>query len=64
MLGSEDLIMNMQKGYLVITKDINVITKDINEEILERGMNAIKWSVGKLVDKGKVEGTTKRSSPG
>jgi 3-hydroxybutyryl-CoA dehydrogenase len=31
--------------------------RDVSDEILEKGLKAISWSVGKFVEKGKVEGT-------
>jgi len=40
----------VQAGY-------DVIMRDISEEILNKGLKAIQWSVGKLVEKGKVQGT-------
>jgi 3-hydroxybutyryl-CoA dehydrogenase len=36
----------------------NVVMRDLSDEILDKGLKAIKWSVGKLVEKGKVQGTT------
>ena len=35
----------------------NVVMRDLTDEILEKGLKAINWSVGKLVEKGKVQGT-------
>lgn len=35
----------------------DVTMRDISDEILEKGLKAIRWSVGKFVEKGKVEGT-------
>ncbi len=35
----------------------HVAMRDLTDEIIEKGLKAIKWSVGKLVDKGKVQGT-------
>ncbi|MFC1907424.1 3-hydroxyacyl-CoA dehydrogenase family protein [Chloroflexota bacterium] len=35
----------------------SVIMQDINQEALAKGMDNIKWSVGKLVNKGDVKGT-------
>jgi len=40
----------VQAGY-------EVIMRDISEDILNKGLKAIQWSVGKLVEKGKVQGT-------
>jgi 3-hydroxybutyryl-CoA dehydrogenase len=40
----------VQAGY-------EVIMRDISESILNKGLKAIQWSVGKLVEKGKVKGT-------
>ena len=40
----------VQAGY-------EVIVRDISEDILNKGLKAIQWSVGKLVEKGKVQGT-------
>jgi 3-hydroxybutyryl-CoA dehydrogenase len=34
-----------------------VTMRDINDEILEKSLKAISWSVGKFVEKGKVEGS-------
>jgi 3-hydroxybutyryl-CoA dehydrogenase len=36
----------------------NVVMRDLSDEILDKGLKAIRWSVGKLVEKGKVQGTT------
>jgi 3-hydroxybutyryl-CoA dehydrogenase len=36
----------------------NVVMRDLSDEILDKGLKAIQWSVGKLVEKGKVQGTT------
>ncbi|MBU0661824.1 3-hydroxyacyl-CoA dehydrogenase family protein [Patescibacteria group bacterium] len=36
----------------------NVTMRDLSDEILDKGLKAIQWSVGKLVEKGKVQGTT------
>jgi 3-hydroxybutyryl-CoA dehydrogenase len=35
----------------------NVIIRDLADEIIEKSLKAITWSVGKLVDKGKIQGT-------
>jgi 3-hydroxybutyryl-CoA dehydrogenase len=35
----------------------DVVMRDLTDEIIEKGLKAIKWSVGKLVEKGKVQGT-------
>ena len=35
----------------------NVIMRDLTDEIVDRGLKTITWSVGKLVDKDKVQGT-------
>jgi len=35
----------------------DVTMRDIGDEILEKSVKAISWSVGKLVDKGKVDGS-------
>jgi len=35
----------------------DVTMRDISDEILEKSLKAIRWSVGKFVEKGKVEGT-------
>ena len=35
----------------------NVVMRDLADEILEKGLKAITWSVDKLVAKGKVQGT-------
>jgi 3-hydroxybutyryl-CoA dehydrogenase len=34
-----------------------VVMRDLTDEIIEKGLKAIRWSVGKFVEKGKVEGT-------
>ena len=36
----------------------DVTMRDLTEEILEKSLKAIHWSVGKLVEKGRVEGST------
>jgi len=36
----------------------SVVMRDLSDEILDKGLKAIQWSVGKLVEKGKVQGTT------
>jgi 3-hydroxybutyryl-CoA dehydrogenase len=36
----------------------SVVMRDLTDEILDKGLKAIQWSVGKLVEKGKVQGTT------
>ena len=35
----------------------NVTMRDIGDEILEKSLKAIRWSVGKFVEKGKVDGS-------
>lgn len=35
----------------------DVVMRDLTDEIVEKGLKAITWSVGKLVEKGKVQGT-------
>jgi len=35
----------------------SVIMQDLTNDILEKGLDAIRWSVSKFVEKGKVEGT-------
>ena len=35
----------------------DVVMRDLTDEIIEKSLEAIKWSVGKLVEKGKVQGT-------
>jgi len=35
----------------------DVVMRDLGDEILEKGLKAIRWSVGKLVEKGKARGT-------
>ena len=49
-MGSGIVQVCAQAGY-------QVTMRDINDEILGRALNTIKWSVGKLVEKGRVEGT-------
>ncbi|RJQ56263.1 MAG: 3-hydroxyacyl-CoA dehydrogenase family protein [Desulfobacteraceae bacterium] len=34
-----------------------VVLRDLTREIIEKGLKNIRWSAGKLVDKGKVQGT-------
>lgn len=34
-----------------------VVIRDLTDDIVEKGLSAVKWSVGKLVDKDKVQGT-------
>ena len=36
----------------------DVTMRDLTEEILEKSLKAIHWSVGKLVEKGRIEGST------
>ena len=38
----------------------DVTMRDLTEEILEKSLKAIHWSVGKLVEKGRVEGSMNR----
>lgn len=35
----------------------DVVMRDLTEEIVEKGLKSVRWSVGKLVEKGKVQGT-------
>jgi len=35
----------------------SVVMRDLTDEIVERGLKTIAWSLGKFVDKGKVQGT-------
>lgn len=35
----------------------SVVMRDLTDEILDKGLKAIQWSVGKMVEKGKVQGT-------
>ncbi len=35
----------------------DVVMRDLTDEIVEKGLKAITWSVGKLVEKGKIQGT-------
>jgi 3-hydroxybutyryl-CoA dehydrogenase len=35
----------------------SVVMRDLNDELVDKGLKTIAWSVGKLVDKGKVQGT-------
>ncbi len=50
LMGSGIAQVCAQAGY-------EVVMRDLNDEILEKGLNAVKWSVGKLIEKGKVQGT-------
>ena len=34
----------------------SVVMRDLSNEVLEKSMESIQWSVGKLVEKGKVAG--------
>jgi len=36
----------------------SVVMRDLTDEILDKGLKAMRWSVGKMVEKGKVQGTT------
>jgi 3-hydroxybutyryl-CoA dehydrogenase len=38
----------------------HVVMRDLTDEILDKGLKAIQWSVGKLVEKGKVQGTAEQ----
>lgn len=49
-MGSDITQVCAQTGY-------EVVMQDISAEALEKAMNNIKWSVSKLVEKGKVAGT-------
>ena len=49
LMGSGITQVCAQAGY-------SVTMMDINEEMIDKGMKAISWSVNKLVDKGKLEG--------
>ena len=49
-MGSGIAQVCAQTGY-------DVVMQDISAEAAEKALNNIKWSVGKLVEKGKVEGT-------
>ncbi|MBW2345509.1 MAG: 3-hydroxyacyl-CoA dehydrogenase family protein [Deltaproteobacteria bacterium] len=35
----------------------DVVMRDLTDEIVEKGLSAVRWSVGKLVEKGRVQGT-------
>ncbi len=50
LMGSGIAQVCAQAGY-------TVTLRDINDEILAKSLKTIKWSVGKLVEKGKVDGT-------
>lgn len=50
LMGSGIAQVCAQVGY-------SVIMQDLTNEILEKGLDAIRWSVSKFVEKGKVEGT-------
>jgi 3-hydroxybutyryl-CoA dehydrogenase len=50
MMGNGIAQVSAQAGY-------EVVAQDIDEDILERGMKTIAWSVEKLASKGKIEGT-------
>ncbi len=38
----------------------SVVMRDLSDEIVDKGLKAIQWSVGKLVEKGKVQGTVEQ----
>ena len=42
--------VSAQAGY-------QVVMQDLSDEILNKSLKAIRWSVGKLMDKGRVKGT-------
>ena len=50
LMGSGIAQVCAQSGY-------SVILHDVTDEALEKGLSGIKWSVGKFVEKGKVEGS-------
>jgi len=50
LMGSGIAQVCAQAGY-------SVVMYDINDEALAKGLEAVKWSVGKFVEKGKVEGS-------
>lgn len=50
MMGNGIAQVSAQSGY-------EVVAQDVDEDILERGMKSIAWSVEKLASKGKIEGT-------
>jgi 3-hydroxybutyryl-CoA dehydrogenase len=49
-MGSGIAQVCAQAGY-------RVVMQDLTDEIVEKGLKTIAWSVGKLVEKGKVQGT-------
>ncbi len=42
--------VSAQAGY-------DVIIQDLSDDIIEKGLKAVQWSVGKLIEKGRVQGT-------
>lgn len=50
LMGSGIAQVCAQAGY-------DVVMRDLTDEIIEKGLKAIEWSVGKFVEKGKVQGT-------
>jgi 3-hydroxybutyryl-CoA dehydrogenase len=49
-MGSGIVQVCAQNGY-------DVVMQDVNEKSLSKGLGSIKWSVGKMVEKGTVKGT-------
>jgi 3-hydroxybutyryl-CoA dehydrogenase len=50
LMGGGIAQVSAQAGY-------SVIIQDLSDEILEKGLKPVQWSVGKLIEKGKVQGT-------
>jgi 3-hydroxybutyryl-CoA dehydrogenase len=50
LMGGGIAQISAQAGY-------SVILQDLSDEILEKGLKPVQWSVGKLIEKGKVQGT-------
>ena len=57
LMGSGIAQVCAQAGY-------SVIMQDLIDEALTKGLAAVKWSVGKFVEKGKVEGRCKKCGSG
>lgn len=50
LMGGGIAQVSAQAGY-------SVIIQDLSDEILEKGLKPVQWSIGKLIEKGKVQGT-------
>ena len=52
LMGGGITQVSAQAGY-------QVVMQDLSDHILTKSLDTIRWSVGKLVDKGRVKGTAK-----